>query len=103
MQTFEVMLSHIFTQFFVLIGQTTITLLFMFLVFKIPCHGPIGLIVLITILQGFAGMCFGKYRKVGSSKSSRLEAHAGFFRLFMKWIFDPYVLWPFTLSPTSPG
>ena len=26
---------------------------------------------------------------------SRLEAHAGFFRLLMKGIFDPYVLQPF--------
>ena len=26
---------------------------------------------------------------------SHLEAHAGFFRLLMKGIFDPYVLWPF--------
>ena len=33
-----------------------------------------------------------KYRKVASSNTSRLEAHAGFFRLFMKRIFDPYVL-----------
>ena len=30
-----------------------------------------------------------------SSNKSRLEAQAGFFRLFMKGIFDPYVLWPF--------
>ena len=58
--SFEVMLSHILTQFLVLIGQTSITLVFMFLVFKIPCHGPIGLIILITILQGFTGMCLGK-------------------------------------------
>ena len=35
------------------------------------------------------------YRKVASSNTSRLEAHAGFFRLLMKGIFDPYVLWPF--------
>ena len=35
------------------------------------------------------------YRKVASSNTSRLEAHAGFFRLVMKEIFDPYVLWPF--------
>ena len=40
--------------------------------------------------------CIGyKYRKVASSNMSRLEAHAGFFRLLMKGIFDPYVLWPF--------
>ena len=32
------------------------------------------------------------YRKVRSSKTSRSETHAGFFRLLMKGIFDPYVL-----------
>ena len=32
------------------------------------------------------------YRKVASSDTSRLEAHAGFFRLLMKGIFDPSVL-----------
>ena len=31
------------------------------------------------------------YRKVASSNMSRLEAHAGFFRLLMKGIFDTYV------------
>ena len=35
------------------------------------------------------------YRKVASSNTSCLEAHAGFFRLLMKGIFNPYVLWPF--------
>ena len=30
--------------------------------------------------------------KVASSNTSCLEAHAGFFRLLMKGIFDPYVL-----------
>ena len=38
---------------------------------------------------------FFKYRTVMSSNTSRLEAHAGFFRLIMKGIFDPCVLWPF--------
>ena len=32
-----------------------------------------------------------EYRKVASSNTSCLEAHAGFFRLQMKGIFDPYV------------
>ena len=32
------------------------------------------------------------YRKVASSNMSRLEAPAGFFRLLLKGIFDPYVL-----------
>ena len=35
------------------------------------------------------------YRKVASSNKSRLETHAGFFRLLLKEIFDPYVLRPF--------
>ena len=35
------------------------------------------------------------YRIVASSSPSRIEAHAGLFRLLMKGIFDPYVLWPF--------
>ena len=33
-----------------------------------------------------------EYRKVASSNTSRLEAHAGLFRLIMNGIFDPYVL-----------
>ena len=32
------------------------------------------------------------YRKVASSNTSRLEAHAGYLRLLMKGIFDRYVL-----------
>ena len=32
------------------------------------------------------------YRKIASSNTSRLEAHAGFSRLLMKGIFYPYVL-----------
>ena len=35
------------------------------------------------------------YRKVTSSNTSCLEAHAGLFRLLMKGIFDPYVLGPY--------
>ena len=35
------------------------------------------------------------YRIVASSSPSRIEAHAGLFRLLMKEIFGPYVLWPF--------
>jgi hypothetical protein len=37
-----------------------------------------------------------RYRKIASSNTSRLEAHACFFRLLMKRIFDPYVLCPFS-------
>ena len=33
-----------------------------------------------------------RYREIASSNTSHLGAHAGFFRLLMKGIFDPYVL-----------
>ena len=36
-----------------------------------------------------------RYRKVVSSNTSRLVTHIGFFRLLMRVICDPYVLWPF--------
>ena len=38
------------------------------------------------------GIIFFFYRKVASSNTSHLEAHAGLFRLLMKGIFDPYVV-----------
>ena len=37
-------------------------------------------------------MYSANYRKVASSNTSCFEALAGFFRLLMKGIFDPYVL-----------
>ena len=47
----EVMASHILTQFLVLLVQTSITLIFIFLVFGIPCRGPIGWLILIGNVQ----------------------------------------------------
>eukprot|EP00095_Tigriopus_kingsejongensis_P001800 maker-scaffold10_size831480-snap-gene-0.20 protein:Tk01800 transcript:maker-scaffold10_size831480-snap-gene-0.20-mRNA-1 annotation:"ABC transporter " len=55
----EILISHIFTQFLVLVGQTTITLIFIFLVFQVKCEGPIGWIIGLSLLQGTAGMCYG--------------------------------------------
>ena len=33
------------------------------------------------------------YRKVASFNTSHLETHVGFFRLLMKGIFDPYIMY----------
>ena len=46
--------------------------------------------VISNIVQKYENNC--AYRKVASSNTSCLEALAGFFRLLMKGIFDPYVL-----------
>jgi len=89
---FEVMLSHILTQFFVLIGQTTITLIFIFLVFKIPCNGPIGWIIVIAILQGFAGMCFGfLLSTVFSQQTTAMQCAIG---SFYPILLLSGILWP---------
>ncbi|XP_018561471.1 ABC transporter G family member 20 isoform X2 [Anoplophora glabripennis] len=55
----EILFSHVVTQFVVMCGQTTLVLIFMILVFKVECRGDIFLVIVITILQGLCGMCFG--------------------------------------------
>ncbi|CAH1188668.1 unnamed protein product [Phyllotreta striolata] len=55
----EILFSHVVTQFVVMCGQTTLVLIFMILVFKVECKGDIFLVIVITILQGLCGMCFG--------------------------------------------
>ena len=44
-----------------------------------------------TSLYKFHNSLITICRKVASSNTSRLEAHAGFFRLLMMGIFDPYL------------
>lgn len=40
-------------------GQTALVLIFMILVFGVQCKGDIGWVIVLTILQGLCGMCFG--------------------------------------------
>lgn len=55
----EILLSHVMTQFVVMCGQTALVLIFMIVVFGVTNNGEIGWIVVLTILQGLCGMCFG--------------------------------------------
>ncbi|EEB10801.1 ABC transporter, putative [Pediculus humanus corporis] len=55
----EILFSHVVTQFVVMCGQTALVLIFMICVFQVECHGPLHWIVILTILQGLCGMCFG--------------------------------------------
>ena len=43
----------------------------------------------------FKKIFFCKWREIASSNPSHLKALVSFFRLLMKGIFGPYVLWPF--------
>lgn len=58
---FEVLFSHVITQFVVMCGQTALVLIFMIVVFQVECRGDINLVIILTILQGLCGMCFGKF------------------------------------------
>ncbi|XP_053682131.1 ABC transporter G family member 23 isoform X2 [Sabethes cyaneus] len=55
----EILFSHVITQFVVMCGQTALVLIFMIVVFGVTNNGEIVWIVLLTILQGLCGMCFG--------------------------------------------
>ncbi|KAF6209504.1 hypothetical protein GE061_015251 [Apolygus lucorum] len=55
----EILFSHVITQFVVMCGQTALVLFFMILVFGVECKGDIFLVIVLTILQGLCGMCFG--------------------------------------------
>lgn len=55
----EILFSHAVTQFVVICGQTFMVLLFSFAVFNIPHQGPMFAVVILTLLQGLSGMCFG--------------------------------------------
>lgn len=56
----EILFSHVVTQFVVMSGQTALVLIFMILVFGVECKGDIGWVIVLTILQGLCGMCFGE-------------------------------------------
>merc|ERR1712203_311720 len=43
----------------VMVMQATITLITVFVIFQIPCHGPIAWFIVLTLFQGLAGMSFG--------------------------------------------
>ncbi|XP_037919474.1 ABC transporter G family member 23 isoform X2 [Hermetia illucens] len=55
----EILFSHVVTQFIVMCGQTALVLIFMLLVFGVTNNGSLVLVVILTLLQGMCGMCFG--------------------------------------------
>ncbi|CAH0763232.1 unnamed protein product [Diatraea saccharalis] len=55
----EILFSHVVTQFVVMCGQTALVLIFMILVFGVENNGNIVYVIMLTIMQGLCGMCFG--------------------------------------------
>ena len=57
--SFQFLISHILTQFLVLLVQVTFLMFFTFLIFGIQNRGSFLWVVLLTILQGCCGMAYG--------------------------------------------
>jgi hypothetical protein len=57
----EIMVAHSATHFLVLVVQTSIAFMVMFLVFDIPQLGSLPLAYALVLLNGVAGMALGKY------------------------------------------
>uniref|UniRef100_A0A2M4AFI7 Putative abc transporter n=1 Tax=Anopheles triannulatus TaxID=58253 RepID=A0A2M4AFI7_9DIPT len=55
----EILFSHVTTQFLVMCFQTALVMVFSFSVFNLTNRGDIVWVVLLTILTGLCGMCFG--------------------------------------------
>ncbi|PNF21464.1 ABC transporter G family member 23 [Cryptotermes secundus] len=55
----EILFSHVVTQFVVMALQTLMVLVFSFAVFDILCAGSLLWVIILTMLSGLCGMCFG--------------------------------------------
>lgn len=55
----EILFSHVITQFVVMCGQTSLVLIFMLVVFGVTNNGDLFWVIVLTLLQGMCGMCFG--------------------------------------------
>nr|XP_027195292.1 ABC transporter G family member 20-like [Dermatophagoides pteronyssinus] len=69
---FQFILSHLITQFFVLLVQVVLLMICVFPIYKIPYHGEFFFIFLLTLMQSFCGMSFGLF--VSSVAADELTA-----------------------------
>lgn len=55
----EILLSHIITEFVIMVGQTAIVLGFAFVIFDVQNVGPWIWVITLSLLQGVNGMSLG--------------------------------------------
>lgn len=55
----EILFSHVFCQFMIMVGQSILVMLVSFCVFNLTINGMTSLVATLTILTGLCGMCFG--------------------------------------------
>lgn len=57
----EILFSHVSTQFIIMCGQATFVLIFSFKIFGLTLEGDVFWVIVLTILTGLCGMCFGMF------------------------------------------
>ncbi|KAF2878619.1 hypothetical protein ILUMI_27552 [Ignelater luminosus] len=55
----ELLTSHVICQFIVMVGQSIMVIVCAFAIFDNTIKGPLYLVIILTLLTGFCGMCFG--------------------------------------------
>lgn len=74
----EMILAHIASFLMVSVGQTALTLVTLFAIFKVSIEGNVMLVVGIMLLQGVAGMCFGiLVSSISDTHSSAMQLGMG--------------------------
>lgn len=98
MVSFEIMLAHMFTQMLIVIVQVSLLLIFLLLVFHVPCKGPLIWVVLLVLIQGFCGMALGVlFSAFCADENSAIQMALGsFFPLLLM----SGIIWPVEAIPS---
>lgn len=56
----EILLTHLITQFILILIQVVEVMVIAFGIYRLNCSGNFGILILMTTLEGLCGMCFGK-------------------------------------------
>ncbi|KAB0795299.1 hypothetical protein PPYR_12138 [Photinus pyralis] len=88
----ELLITHIITQFVLMMVQLTIVLVWSFVIFELTLNGSVLLVTLLSILTGFCGMCFGFAISCGVD-SERMATYTALGSLFPLVMLSG-IVWP---------
>ncbi|XP_054159911.1 ABC transporter G family member 20-like [Oppia nitens] len=91
-RTYEILLSQIFIQIFIIFVQISLLMVIIFPIFDIKNNGPYELIVFINVLQGVCGMTYGLF--ISTITSDEQSALMVAFGSFFPVILMSGVFWP---------
>eukprot|EP00455_Lapot_gusevi_P020080 TRINITY_DN2134_c0_g1_i6.p1 TRINITY_DN2134_c0_g1~~TRINITY_DN2134_c0_g1_i6.p1 ORF type:complete len:387 (-),score=60.09 TRINITY_DN2134_c0_g1_i6:99-1259(-) len=95
----EVMVSHVVTQFFILLVQIGLLLFFALYIFSLPMNGNLGIVLLLTMLLGMSGMLYGLVISAICNKEQ--EAIQMSLGSFFPVMLLSGIIWPVEAIPTG--